>query len=783
MPQLEYARSTILERGSLKSDILALAMNFSDRQSAGWSDAVLGYRSGSGLYWVVVLTLLLLLAGHREWVFEPNAVYLNGSLEGVSQYVNTAWHVERDTTLVHFGGQQYPFGEHIAFTDNAALTSSLLQWVHRHIWDLSGSTAGILNVLVLLSVLLSAVFLWLLLHRLRLPMALSVGGALGIVFLSPQHAHLQHELGLSVMFIFPMVLWLLSLFEVSLTRRYVSLLIGLLVVAATQTNEFFYWFLALFLLGYGCWQALSKPWWRHQYRIALHLMLMVLLPYVVLNFWYHWSDFAVDRPTQLETFRLNKSTLEGLFLPPDFVRQTGQIPQAYLGMTAALFTVLLVIRRFRLFPKRWSKGLHHQVHAPFLVAILFSCVMLLLTAIDLSLFPGMGWLWDVTGPLLGLRRPAHLAWGFYYVINIVAVYWLWQAAVHMPDRFALLRLPLALGPIVLLLGEAYLWQHWIQVSPVPNPTRAYGLPVIEKPDDFQAMISLPYYHATPADTCAQPDAAFYLRVRTLGLQHGLPDMGVYQYKPSIAKMLQLLQLNLEPCDLPTALNELPDDRPLLLAVDSRNLFQQELQPWHIWHPSQPLYADSVLALRSVSPDSIRASVLYRREKVAQEIRLAGRTKQGEWSDAKGNQPIYYQSYNHFRENRNFQGGGAVAGRMSERFALWEGVLDTGTFSISFWLYANRDQGVNHHLHLVASDGPAVEYNLRPFIRAVVNDWALFEVPFQNAVPGRSYQCFLYRHDARLGFFLDELLIRRADQNFFREEPGWLVKNNYWYKEF
>jgi hypothetical protein len=758
-------------------------MNNSDRQSTGWSDAVLRYRSGTGLYWIGFFTVVLLLMLHRDWVFRPNSVYLNGSLEGVSQYINTAWHVERDTTLVHFGGQQYPFGEHIAFTDNAALTSTLLQWVHRHILDLSGSTAGILNVLVLVSVLLSAVFMWLLLHRLRLPMVLSVGGALGITFLSPQHAHLQHELGLSVMFVFPMILWLLSVFEVSLTRRYVSLLIGFLVVAATQTNEFFYWLLALFLLGYALWQVFSKPWWRYQYRIALHLMVMVLLPYVLLNFWYHWSDFAVDRPTQLETFRLNKSTFEGLFLPPDFVRQTGQIPQAYLGMTAALFTLLFIVRRFRLFPKHWSENLHHQVHAPFMVAILFSCVLLLLTAIDLSLLPGMGWLWDVTGPLLGLRRPAHLAWGFYYAINIVAVYWFWQAALHLSARYAFWRLPLGLMPIILLLGEACLWQHWIRVSPVPNPTLVSGTPVLERPDDFLAMVSMPYYHATPADTCAQPDADFYLRVRTLGLQYGLPDMGVYQYKPSISKMLQLLQLNLEPCDLPTALNELPEDRPLLLAIDNRNTHQEGPQPWHIWHLSEPLYEDSVLTIRSISPDSIRLSVLYRREVVAKEMRMIGRIKQGEWSEAKGNQPVYNQSYNDFRGHRSFQGGGAVAGNMSERFDLWEGVMDTGTYTISFWMYANKDQGLNHHLHIVVPGEPALEYNLRPYVRAIVNDWALFELPFHNKVPGQAYHCFLYRHDARLGFFLDELLIRRTDQDFYREEPGWMVKNNYWYKEF
>lgn len=714
---------------------------------------------------------------------DPNGVYLNHSTEGISQYMNTAWHVQRDTDIVHFSGQNYPFGEHIAFTDNESLISSFLQLVHRHVVPLNGRTAGILNIFALLSVYLASGFIYLIFRQLYTPVWISVWAALGITFLSPQHEHLQGELGLATPFVFPMMLWLTGLFENSLTRRYLSLTIGIVVWASTQINGFYFWGIALFLSGYTLWHWLHRPNWKRFYPRALHLVAMLLLPYVTLHLWYHWSDYAIDRPLELESFRQNRSTLVGLFLPPDFVQHRGTVPQAYLGITAGLFTLWVFFQLLRPFKRIKKDDYAHLLNEPFLLAGLFSGGLLLLMSLDLAALPGFRWLWDVSGPLRGLRRPAHLAWVYYYVANIGGVYTCWKLANQIPERLKWLGKGLMLLPLILLGVEAVFWQNWVNVRPGPNLERAAPKAIPGGAAQYQAILPMPYYHASPADTSAQPDPDFYQSVRHMGLVHGLPDMGMYQFKPSAAEMLALLQLSLAPCDFPSVLNELPNDKPLLLVFRSQNLLSVQTQAPHLVQNALPLRTDSNLTLMALMPDSIRSAVQNEQDKRLQEVRRLPFVANSTWKNRKGQPPVAHESFNSLEGGRIFQGGGAAQGRLSQPFVLWEGRLDTGMYVVSFWLYANRDQGLQHHILVQHGANPVEENHLRPFVKAIVNDWALFEIPLLATQDKAQYRLTLFRPDSNLPFELDELLIREANTDYFRAETGWIVKNNYWYRRF
>ncbi len=740
-------------------------------------------RPGVGLLLVLAFGLLLLVVVHGHWMFAPNDVYLNDSPEGVSQYVNTAWHVVRDSTLVHFDGQNYPFGEHIAYTDNAAFLSGAMQYLHWHGFvDMQGRTAGVLNAFLLFTVLLGAVFLYLVFYRLHMPVWVSVWGALAIVFLSPQHIHFGGQFALASPVFIPALLWLTVVMEGYIVRRYVSLAVGLVVWFAAHLNEFYFWLSCLFLFGYMLWHWLRHPGWLRFYSRAVHLLAMLLLPFVLLNVWHHWSDFAVDRPRELEAFWLNRSSLAGLFLPPDYVRHEGAVPQSYLGLTAGLFTIWLLVRLFRPFPKQWSDDFIHRLNKPFLHAALFSGFLLLLLSLDMASLPGFHWLWRLPGPLRGLRQPAHLAWMYFYVANMIAVYGCWKMAMHLPARHQRLRLPLILLPLLLLSAEAGLWQRWVRVYPVPNPElQPSGVdPKLLK--GHQAILSIPYYHASPADTSAQPDPLFYSAVRHLSLSTGLPDMGVYQFKSSRSEMLLLLQLSGAPCDPPFVLNELPDETPLLLVMDERRVAEWQKRVPHLVRAARPLTTDGILRLFSLAPDSIRTATQLERNKVVAESKSL-RSARRAWYSAQTEPPVAYESFNSLTGGRSFQGAGAARGRLNLPLVLWQGNPGAGSYIVSCWIYANNDQGLQHHLRLWQNNDKIQEHTLLPFVRAVVNDWALVEIPFTVADSVGNYRIDLYRPDSSLPFEVDELLIYRAGNDYYREEPGWMVKNNYWYRRF
>ena len=89
-------------------------------------------------FWAVVgLAFVLLWLRHGNWLQDPNAFLFGESPDGFKNYMTTTWHVRHDSSYVHYGGMNYPYGEHVLFTDNQPILSAGMQWWSRHVDDLS----------------------------------------------------------------------------------------------------------------------------------------------------------------------------------------------------------------------------------------------------------------------------------------------------------------------------------------------------------------------------------------------------------------------------------------------------------------------------------------------------------------------------------------------------------------------------------------------------------------------------------------------------------------------
>ena len=84
----------------------------------------------------------------------------------------------------------------------------------------------------------------------------------------------------------------------------------------------------------------------------------------------------------------------------------------------------------------------------------------------------------------------------------------------------------------------------------------------------------------------------------------------------------------------------------------------------------------------------------------------------------------------------------------------------------------------------ASDGRQISFRretLRSEIKAIVNGWALYELPFEVLEDQSIFSIFLHKKNADAPFWYDEVMIKAKDFNLYRREPGWTVRNNYWHK--
>jgi len=192
-----------------------------------------------GLLAVLAVAALLIWASHGEWLRAPNDVMFSKSSDGLKNYMTSAWHVQQDSGYVHYSGMDYPFGDHVLFTDNQPILCAGIKWWSKNVSDVRGDVVGIIHLTLVLSIIFGAGVIYLLLRKLHLPVWYAGLSAMGIAFLSPQYNRFDGHFGLSHIWVLPMLLLLLCRYEERQSRRYQSLLIGILIWFSAQLHFYY----------------------------------------------------------------------------------------------------------------------------------------------------------------------------------------------------------------------------------------------------------------------------------------------------------------------------------------------------------------------------------------------------------------------------------------------------------------------------------------------------------------------------------------------------------------
>lgn len=766
-----------------------------------------------GLLLVLLVCSVLLWLLHGHWLIAPNDHMLAVTPDGIKNYMTTLWHVRYDSSFVHYEGMNYPFGEHVLFTDNQPIFSAAMQWWSRNVCDLSGRTAGVLNVSQVFSLLVGGGVLFLLFRKLHVPTWYAGLAALGVLFLSPQYMRFPGHFGLSHTWIIPLLLLLLCNYEERYSRRYQSLLIGILVWWSAQLHFYYFGLSALFLGAYMAYQ-LAVDFSLRNWRVRLsHLIVMIVFPFALLNGWVHWADYVTDRPANPYGFTTYIGQWEGVFLPYESfpvykwidqhlvsIRRVNGETQAYAGAVAFFFTLWVLASRFRIFSRTWEEAAYHRVHRRYLYGIFAAALAVLLFACGFPFaISGLEWMVDYMGPLRQFRGLGRFTWVYYYVINLLAFYTLWNWSVRFKGfkngKYPWFRWVIALAPILVISWEAWFFQHWRGVPGRPNlekienaaPSPTHWLNKVDF-SPYQALLPLPYYHLGSENIWWEFDYDHFVRCQTTALHTGLPDMGVNLSRTSCRQTGISAQFVLEPCKMPAMLNELPDNRPLAVLVHAPAWEEVQRRYPHLISKAIPVYDSPEMKIFSLYPDSIRAYVQAHIESVEREYRSRPLQTFGHWQvSATPGLPLVYTSFDSLTSTeRAFQGGGAYKGQLRDSTWLWRGPLPKGRYKISCWIYAYQDMGMNQALELEeknAPDGQQIQVrreNLRSNMKCLVNGWALFEVPVEVLGEQSGVQIFL-KQDAEASFFLDEVLLRPENVDAYHLEPDWIVRNNYWYK--
>lgn len=514
------------------------------------------------------LAMLLSFLFYSDVLRAPNEYCLSGH-DGLKNYYTLIYHVRHDTSISRFAGMNYPFGEHVVFTDCQPALAGALAALHRAGWDLTGYGVGITNVLPWLGLGLCAGVLWLLMTCMGAGPVFSVFAAVAVALMNPTMARWSGHFALAYAFVPPAV-WYLALKWYDGGRVRYSFALTLFVTLFAFVHLYWAALAAAFLTAFWIVGVFRRPGFVFRWP---HFLMQTLAPFIAVKVWLWLSDTITDRPLNPYGFLAYRAVWESVFLPLNMplgdainsvvkIRRVSMEGIAYVGLGATVLCLALVFRGFyRAFARRktlrplgLSGPLSHGLSASFWV-LLFSM------GVPFIFLPESVLEW--TGPLRQFRSIGRFAWWFYFAINVALCVLAYKKWVLYGGR----RMAPAAVFFAVWAYEIAAFHQGLRLfkDKFPNPFLKTW-PVNAR--DFQAIIPNPYFHiGSEAMNVGEQNLE---RVATdafsLSATTGLPLAAVMMSRTSFSQTLESLGWGTEPLAAPAVLNRIRDERPFLLLL-------------------------------------------------------------------------------------------------------------------------------------------------------------------------------------------------------------------------
>ena len=656
-----------------------------------------------GFILTFVIALFCLIFFFGKLLKNPNQVYFGSKLDGLQSYYTSWYHVKHDSTYWHFSGMNYPYGEQVFFTGCQPFVTNPLKLIC-HVIDISDYTIGILNFIMLISIFLSALCLYLIFKQLRLPFIYASIAATAIAFLSPQVIRLGAHYSLTYQFAIPLFLLLLLKFYQAPTLKK-SFVISLLVFFMAGTHFYFFAFFGIIAMIYWATIFVSKISFKNLIFSVKHFFIQIVLPFLLFQFIIFLINDIYDRTTHPWGYLRFITNWDGIFYPLHFPFEhlfstlyTPVFPEtdegySYVGIVAILGCILIILEQVkRLLFLQFRKVLLITDNK-MMNAFLWSSLIALLISFGYP-FKIEGyehWLNNL-GMLQQLRGIARFVWIFYYVINIIVIYKLydWTKTFHVAIKVSILIVPL-----FLLCRDAYYntyqEQDWLN-NPIPRLCdKGNQLPEDKwlteiNPSNYQAMFSLPYFHVGSENVWMTSLSHIIPDAYITSLQTGLPLLNVSMSRTSLSQTFKNIKIALEPYRKLEIVNDFKNNKPLLVLVEEKEINDGERKLLNHCKkikqtPLFTVYELDMESLENISDD------LY--DKATENSKRGKRWKIENYVYTDSMKTFVTVDFDKNPAGNGFMEGGCMEAKVVDGCTLYEDTVPNFTieqnYSVSFWM--------------------------------------------------------------------------------------------------
>lgn len=736
-----------------------------------------------------ILGAVFLMFFHGSILKNPNDILFASSGDGIKNYYTYAYHIEHDSSYIHFEGMNYPYGELHQFTDGQPFLAGVVKTIDKVFPGISYYSIGILNFMILVSLLIAAVFIALILMEFNLPVLLSAVSSVVILSLAPQIHRFGGHLSLSYFFAFPVLWYILIRFYkrhswgLSITAFIINLIL-------LFTHPYLSVINSSFIIAYYIFTLLLTGREERPKRLVLHVFLQAVLPIILWLIFIAIFDFHPDRP-QLTFTKGGTAVLHEILLPnlgglnnylKDIVPYNMRWESwAYIGTISLLILLFLVgrmmgglimRRKFDFFPA----FVPHQLKVSFLAS-----VVVLLYSLGVPYRTGFWFILDWIPALQQIRTVARFAWVFYYVINVLSIvvlyHYLVKSNFNKIAGYVLLTIALL---AIFSEGKIYHNFYGKRIDKTPNYFQKNADTELNKEIEgvlnkvesslYQAILPLPYYHVgSGVYGQGKIDKKGFAETLMFSYQSGLPLISVNLSRTSLPETKALTRITAPPfIDKPVLQNF--DERPVLVLVTNEKMIR-ESERWII-EKAEKVTANKLFSLYSIKPSQLSGdnnskslfNLLDIDSGQIMDLDLSGGVPNG----------FFHKYFKEGEVNHPLDTSDAVRKKMAGMNLIFEKPAKafdkSKEYEISFWYHNKNPQAMYNHMLIVQKkeNGKAKWTNNLNVSKGLhLDEWSLITLKIQLEKDTEILQVFLNgKKKSENYMYFSDFLIREEGKNIY-----------------
>lgn len=746
------------------------------------------------IYFLITAFLIgaIIIGFYHHVLITPGNYLFSDKGDGIKNYYTTLYHIKHDSTYMHFGGMNYPYGELFAYTDGQPAIAWLIKFSNQK--TSPEFIVATLNLLMISSIILCALFLYLILIHFHLPAIYACLTAVGIALLQPQIFRMGGHYALSYAFFFPISWYLLLRFFKSGKLVY-SVLLFVSGIIWSFLHPYLGMISGIFIITFWLIYLIEKQS-KKDFKVSyfVHAFVQSILPLLIYKLLIGLHDFHIGRTSSPWGMFTYNARAETVFIPNHepfkplvevIWKVKGQNWEgwAYIGISAVIVCGLMLFRAFRyLRNKRYEKlllpALPHALRYAF-----FASLLILLFSMAYPFQLNMRFLLDWMPFFKQFRSLGRFAWVFYFVINVFSVYLIYRVY-----RFLKLKQLNAFANTLIFLSVIFYYLESIpyhkevsaQITLAQNTFAEKNLPtsyneVIKKisTNKYQAILPLPFYHGGSENFGIETSEKSVKASQIISYHSGLPLIAASLARTSIPESKNIMQL-FSPEHYNKAIeNDFPNNKNLLVIYTKEEL--PEEQKW-VLEKSEVFFENDEFILAELMLEHLFNYNYTARLNAFNEVKNKN-IRDGDFYLENEKDLIVYTDFDVTESKIAYKSKGAAIGKMKDYTTVWEGsseLFEPETeYNASFWFYNAGESRTQCMviLELKNVDGSNVEWvhTLSPQNSHIIDgDWSLITLNFKAPLEKKLIKIMINgdKH-SKLDIYFDNLLIRKRNSSVYK----------------